>query len=155
MNLPSGDPLLELHTAANAESAAKDEWTKAYNALSEARKIEETAREALRKAASRRSMAFARVSAAHRIPIRGLRLAVAPVASRDPAQLQEDNRMAVRTAAYLALRRSGEPILALQLGPLVGIPARAVRNYLDGDPRFVIDHVSHGPRDAVRVSLTV
>lgn len=147
------DPLTELHTAANAEAEAKDRWTHAHNALIEARKSEEIARQSFRTASARRSLAFARVSAHHRMPIHELRHAVAPVVIRDPAKLQAENRIGVRAAAVLALRRAGEPMLALALGPIVGIPPRAVRNYLDGDARFIIDHVRHGSREAVRVRL--
>lgn len=144
-----------LHDAINAETAARDALVVAINAENAARADRKAAEAAMERAGRKRRLAFAQVAAARKVSIAQVRAEVLtpPPVPLGKFDLPKANREVARSRAEAALRKAGGPMLAVDLGPAIGVPARAVRNYLDHDARFVIDHVRHGQRDAVRVTL--
>ncbi len=146
------DPLDAFRTAQTAEDAARDTLQTAEQALRSATRAARDARAAYLTATRKRIMAIAQASRATGLPAPELRIRLAPV--KNPEDLVRENRIAAREAAFRALRREGRPLLSVEIGPMIGIPPRAVRNYLSEDPRFTIDHAPHAGREVVRVALT-
>jgi hypothetical protein len=139
------------HAAQQAEDAARAELVAAEQALRHATQTAQAARATYLAATRRRIQAMTAAARSTGLPIPEVRAKIAPVCN--PDDLVKHNRIAAREAAYRVLEREDRPLLSVELGPMIGIPARAVRNYLSEDPRFVIDHAPHAGREAVRVRL--
>ena len=151
MSNPSGDPISRLRAAVAAEEQAKAAWLTLENQRTEITRQAKAAYDLAMAATRTRMRLFAVAAAARNTSIRKLAEVTQPV--ENPDDLNRKNRERARHQAAELLRIEGEPLLAVELAERIGCPARAIRNYLDGDARFVIDHVGVGKRDAVRVSL--
>lgn len=151
----------QLQEAVADEERNKAELRDLENQLQEVIRKEKAAYDAVMAATRLRMRLFAAAhataaaqAAASRRRMR--KLADAPQPIENPDDLNRKNRERARFQAAWILEDEGRPLLAIELAKRIGCPARAIRNYLDGDPRFRIDHlaVKGGKRDAVRVWLT-
>ena len=158
MPKPSGDLIARLRAAVEEEERAKAAWRDLENQHQEIAGQEKAAydlvlastRARMRLFAAAASKAASQATAGRK---RLQKLADAPPPIENPDDLNRKNRERARFQAAFILQDEGRPLLAVELAKRIGCPARAIRNYLDGDARFVIDHVGVGKRDAVRVSL--
>lgn len=147
----TADPTTRLREAVAAEEQAKAAWLTLENQRTEITRQAKAAYDVVMAATRIRMRLFAVQAAARNTSIRKLAEVTQPV--ENPDDLNRKNRERARHQAAEILRTEGKPLLATELAERIGCPARAIRNYLDGDARFRIDHVSVGKRDAVRVRL--
>jgi hypothetical protein len=141
------EAISRLQKAICDESLARDVLVKAISDEHAAIKARQVAQREVDAATRRRTLAYAQ----SRVMARPAQVAPAPVPT--PEREAEMRRVRVCGMAIAALVKAGRPLLAIELGPLIGIAPRAVRPYLDGHPRISLDHVRHEKRSAVRITL--